>query len=179
MRGTIDGALLARMVIHAAASINSQKQQINELNVFPVPDGDTGTNMGMTIATAAAELKKKATGNVGAVAQVNANALLRGARGNSGVILSLLFRGFAKALKDKDSADGADFAIALDYGVATAYKAVMKPAEGTILTVSRLCARRAAEAAREDRSVEFVLDEAIKEGHIALADTVNQNPVLK
>ena len=179
MRGTIDGALLARMVIHAAASINSQKQQINELNVFPVPDGDTGTNMGMTIATAAAELKKKAPGTVGAVAQVNANALLRGARGNSGVILSLLFRGFAKALKEKESADGADFAIALDYGVATAYKAVMKPAEGTILTVSRLCARRAAEAAREDRSVEFVLDEAIKEGHIALADTVNQNPVLK
>ena len=179
MRGTIDGALLARMVIHAAASINSQKQQINELNVFPVPDGDTGTNMGMTIATAAAELRKKTPGTVGAVSQVNANALLRGARGNSGVILSLLFRGFAKAMKDKETADGADFAIALDYGVATAYKAVMKPAEGTILTVSRLCARRAAEAAREDRSLEFVLDEAIKEGHIALADTVNQNPVLK
>ena len=179
MRGTIDGALLARMVIHAAASINSQKQQINELNVFPVPDGDTGTNMGMTIATAAAELRKKTPGTVGAVSQVNANALLRGARGNSGVILSLLFRGFAKAMKDKETADGADFAIALDYGVATAYKAVMKPAEGTILTVSRLAARRAAEAAREDRSIEFVLDEAIKEGHIALADTVNQNPVLK
>ena len=179
MRGTIDGALLARMLIHAAASINSQKQQINELNVFPVPDGDTGTNMGMTIATAAAELKKKAPGSVGAVAQVNANALLRGARGNSGVILSLLFRGFAKAMKDKETADGADFAIALDYGVATAYKAVMKPAEGTILTVSRLCARRAAEAAREDRTIEFVLDEAIKEGLIALDDTVNQNPVLK
>ena len=179
MRGTIDGALLARMLIHAAASINSQKQQINELNVFPVPDGDTGTNMGMTIATAAAELKKKAPGSVGAVAQVNANALLRGARGNSGVILSLLFRGFAKAMKDKETADGADFAIALDYGVATAYKAVMKPAEGTILTVSRLCARRAAEAAREDRAIEFVLDEAIKEGLIALDDTVNQNPVLK
>ena len=134
MRGTIDGALLARMVIHAAASINSQKQQINELNVFPVPDGDTGTNMGMTIATAATELKKKAPGNVGAVAQVNANALLRGARGNSGVILSLLFRGFAKALKDKETADGADFAIALDYGVATAYKAVMKHRQVTILT---------------------------------------------
>ena len=179
MRGTIDGASLAQMVIHAAASINSQKQQINELNVFPVPDGDTGTNMSMTISTAAAELKKKAPAGVGAVAQTNANALLRGARGNSGVILSLLFRGFAKALKDKEQADGGDFAVALDYGVATAYKAVMKPAEGTILTVSRLAARRAAEAAREDRSVEFVLDEAIKEGHIALADTVNQNPVLK
>ncbi len=179
MRGTIDGSSLAQMVIHAAASINAQKQHINELNVFPVPDGDTGTNMGMTITTAATELKKKAPGTVGEVAQVNANALLRGARGNSGVILSLLFRGFAKALKDRETADGADFAIALDYGVATAYKAGMKPAEGTILTVSRLAARRAAEAAREDRAIEFVLDEAIKEGHIALADTVNQNPVLK
>ena len=179
MRGTIDGASLAQMVIHAAASINSQKQQINELNVFPVPDGDTGTNMSLTIGTAAAELKKKSWASVGAAANANASALLRGARGNSGVILSLLFRGFGKALKDKDTADGADFAIALDYGVATAYKAVMKPAEGTILTVSRLCARRAAEAAREDRNVEYVLEEAIKEGHVALADTVNQNPVLK
>ena len=179
MRGTIDGASLAQMVIHAAASINSQKQQINELNVFPVPDGDTGTNMSLTIGTAAAELKKKSWASVGAAANANASALLRGARGNSGVILSLLFRGFGKALKDKNTADGADFAIALDYGVATAYKAVMKPAEGTILTVSRLCARRAAEAAREDRNVEYVLEEAIKEGHVALADTVNQNPVLK
>ncbi len=179
MRGTIDGASLAQMVIHAAASINSQKQQINELNVFPVPDGDTGTNMSLTMSAAAAELRKKSWDSVGAAANANASALLRGARGNSGVILSLLFRGFGKALKDKDTADGADFAIALDWGVATAYKAVMKPAEGTILTVSRLAARRAAEAAREDRSVEYVLEEAIKEGHIALADTVNQNPVLK
>ena len=142
MRGTIDGASLAQMVIHAAASINSQKQQINELNVFPVPDGDTGTNMSLTIGTAAAELKKKSWASVGAAANANASALLRGARGNSGVILSLLFRGFGKALKDKDTADGADFAIALDYGVATAYKAVMKPAEGTILTVSRLAAAK-------------------------------------
>ena len=179
MRGTIDGPLLSRMIVHAAASISAQKQQINELNVFPVPDGDTGTNMSMTIATASAELRKKPLTGVGAAAQANANALLRGARGNSGVILSLLFRGFAKALKDRDTADGADFAAALDCGVSTAYKAVMKPAEGTILTVSRLCARRAAEAAQEDLSVEFVLDEALKEGHIALADTVNQNPVLK
>ena len=179
MRGTIDGALLARMVIHAAASINSQKQQINELNVFPVPDGDTGTNMGMTIATAAAELKKKTPGTVGAVAQVNANALLRGARGNSGVILSLLFRGFAKAIKDRETMDGRDLAIALDFGVAAAYKAVMKPAEGTILTVSRLAAARAAGCAREDSSVEKVLEAAIEEGQAALADTVNQNPVLK
>ncbi|NCB62234.1 MAG: DAK2 domain-containing protein [Clostridia bacterium] len=179
MREAIDGASLAHMIVHGAACISAQKQQINELNVFPVPDGDTGTNMSMTMNAAAAELRKKHADGVGAVAQVNANALLRGARGNSGVILSLLFRGFAKALKDKETADGADLAIALDYGVATAYKAVMKPAEGTILTVSRLAARRAAEAARENRALEAVLDEAIKEGHIALADTVNQNPVLK
>ena len=152
MKGTIDGSLLSQMIVHGAASINAQKQQINELNVFPVPDGDTGTNMSMTISTASAELRKKPLTGVGAVAQVNANALLRGARGNSGVILSLLFRGFAKALKDKDTADGADFAIALDYGVATAYKAVMKPAEGTILTVSRVATSSAVEFAEIGRA---------------------------
>ena len=116
--------------------------------MFPVPDGDTGTNMSLTISTAAAELRKKQPRTVGEVASTNASALLRGARGNSGVILSLLFRGFAKAVKDKDTIDGRDLAIALDFGVAAAYKAVMKPAEGTILTVSRLAAARAADAAR-------------------------------
>ena len=175
----IDGAALSRMIIHGAASINAQKQSINDLNVFPVPDGDTGTNMSMTIGTAAAELRRKAPVTAGEAASVNASALLRGARGNSGVILSLLFRGFAKAVKDKHTIDGRDFAIALDWGVAAAYKAVMKPAEGTILTVSRLAARRAAEAARENDAVEAVLEEAIKEGYVALADTINQNPVLK
>lgn len=179
MRDTIDGVVFAQMVLHGAAAITLEKQRINELNVFPVPDGDTGTNMSMTICAAAAELKKKQQTGVGAAAATNANALLRGARGNSGVILSLLFRGFAKALKELETADGGDFAVALDYGVATAYKAVMKPAEGTILTVSRLAARRAAEAARENRCLEFVLEEALKEGYIALADTINQNPVLK
>ncbi len=175
----IDGAVLSRMVIHGAACIDAQKQGINELNVFPVPDGDTGTNMSLTISTAATELRKKNPTAVGEAASVNASALLRGARGNSGVILSLLFRGFAKAIKEKEQMDGRDFAIALDWGVAAAYKAVMKPAEGTILTVSRLAARRAAEAARENAAIEFVLAEAIKEGHLALADTINQNPVLK
>ena len=175
----IDAAAFQRMVIHAAASINAQKQPINDLNVFPVPDGDTGTNMSLTIGAAAAEMRKNHYTAVGQAAQGTASALLRGARGNSGVILSLLFRGFAKAIKEKETMDGRDLAIALDFGVAAAYKAVMKPAEGTILTVSRLCARRAAEAAREDRNVEYVLEEAIKEGHVALADTVNQNPVLK
>jgi len=179
MRETIDGALLAQMVIHAAASINAEKQSINELNVFPVPDGDTGTNMSLTIGTAAAELRKKPTHTVGEAASVTASALLRGARGNSGVILSLLFRGFAKAVKDKETIDGRDLAIALDFGVAAAYKAVMKPTEGTILTVSRLAARRAAEVARQDPAFEHVLEEALKEGHVALADTINQNPVLK
>lgn len=176
---TVDAAAFQKMVIHAAASLNHQKQHINDLNVFPVPDGDTGTNMGLTIAAAASELKKKQYDTVGQAAVVAAAALLRGARGNSGVILSLLFRGFSKAIKEKATMNGTDFAIALDLGVAAAYKAVMKPAEGTILTVSRLAAVRAAAAAEENNSVEYVLMAAIAEGEIALENTVNQNPVLK
>lgn len=179
MRETIDGVSFQRMVIHASAAINIQKQHINELNVFPVPDGDTGTNMSMTISTAAAEMHKKKADTLGEAAAMTASALLRGARGNSGVILSLLFRGFAKAVKDKETIDGRDFAVALDYGVAAAYKAVMKPAEGTILTVSRLAAAQAAATAREDNNAEAVLEAAIRQGHVALEDTVNQNPVLK
>ena len=175
----IDGALFQRMVIHGSASINAQKQAINDLNVFPVPDGDTGTNMSLTIGTAAAEAKKKPAGSIGKAASINASALLRGARGNSGVILSLLFRGVSKGLKERDQADGAAFAAALNEGVSAAYKAVMKPAEGTILTVSRLAAAKGAETAQAHNSVEAVLEAAIAEGQIALADTVNQNPVLK
>ena len=180
MRERIDGASLAQALIHGAASINLQKQQINELNVFPVPDGDTGTNMSLTISTAAAELKKKQPRTVSDVAATNASALLRGARGNSGVILSLLFRGFSKAVKDKETIDGRDLAIALDFGVAAAYKAVMKPAEGTILTVSRLAAARAADAARKaPNDPEGVLEAAIAEGQVALEHTTEMNPVLK
>ena len=180
MRDRIDGASFAQAIVHAAASINLQKQQINELNVFPVPDGDTGTNMGLTISTAAAELKKKQPRTVGEAAATNASALLRGARGNSGVILSLLFRGFSKAVKDKETIDGRDLAIALDFGVAAAYKAVMKPAEGTILTVSRLAAARAADAARKTPDdPEAVLEAAIAEGQVALEHTTEMNPVLK
>ena len=175
----IDGALFQRMIVHGSASISAQKQAINDLNVFPVPDGDTGTNMSLTIGTAAAEAKKKPAQSIGKAASVNASALLRGARGNSGVILSLLFRGISKGFKEKDEADGVVFAAALNEGVSAAYKAVMKPAEGTILTVSRLAAARAAEAAQERNSVEAVLEAAIAEGQAALADTVNQNPVLK
>ena len=179
MTQTIDAAAFQQMVIHAAAAISAQKQHINDLNVFPVPDGDTGTNMSLTISAAAAELKKKQCATVGEAAQTAASALLRGARGNSGVILSLLFRGIAKSLKDRETIDGRDLAIALDFGVAAAYKAVMKPAEGTILTVSRMAAARAAGAAREDNCLETVLEAAIEEGQTALDNTINQNPVLK
>ena len=175
----IDGSLFQRMVVHAAAAISAQKQSINELNVFPVPDGDTGTNMSLTIGTAAAEAKKKPTHTISQAASTNASALLRGARGNSGVILSLLFRGVSKGLKEHDTADGVVLAAALNEGVSAAYKAVMKPAEGTILTVSRLAAQRAMEAAQEQNSAEYVLECAIAEGEVALADTINQNPVLK
>ncbi len=176
---TIDAALFQKMVIHAAAAIHLQKQPINDLNVFPVPDGDTGTNMSLTISAASAEMKKKNHPTVGSAASAVASALLRGARGNSGVILSLLFRGIGKAVKEKETIDGRDLAIALDFGVAAAYKAVMKPAEGTILTVSRLAAAAAAGKAREDSSAEAVLEAAIAEGQVALADTINMNPVLK
>ena len=175
----IDAAVFQRMVIHAHAAINAQKQVINDLNVFPVPDGDTGTNMTLSIGAASKEMKKNHYDTVGQAAQGTASALLRGARGNSGVILSLLFRGFAKAVKEKETMDGRDLAIALDFGVAAAYKAVMKPAEGTILTVSRLAAARAAGCAREADSVEEVLEAAIQEGQVALDNTINQNPVLK
>ena len=167
------------MICSAAASIELKKQKINELNVFPVPDGDTGTNMSMTLGAAAAELRRKPDVTLTKAADVAASALLRGARGNSGVILSLLFRGFSKALKGMEQADGRDFAAALTTGVEAAYKAVMKPAEGTILTVSRLTADAARDLAAEDRSIESVLAAAIPVAKAALDNTVNQNPVLK
>ena len=179
MRQTMDGAAFRRMIISAAASIEIHKQQINELNVFPVPDGDTGTNMSMTINTACADLRKLDNPTLTAAADATASAMLRGARGNSGVILSLLFRGFAKALKGKQEGNGVDFAAALNAGVDAAYKAVMKPAEGTILTVSRISGKVAAVEAEADASVEHVLECAISSAKNALAETVHQNPVLE
>ena len=179
MKHTIDGILFKQMVLHGAAAITLQKQQINDLNVFPVPDGDTGTNMSLTIGTAAAELRKKDEKSVDQAAATTAGALLRGARGNSGVILSLLFRGLSKVLKGHSTADGALLAAAMQEGVASAYGAVMKPAEGTVLTVSRLAAKRAVEAAAEGGDVEHVLEEAIRVGYEVLAQTTNMNPVLK
>ena len=179
MRQTINGADLRRMIISAAASIEIHKQALNELNVFPVPDGDTGTNMSMTINSAAADLRKSEDPDLYAASKVAASAMLRGARGNSGVILSLLFRGLSKALKGHEVADGVLWAQALQSGVDAAYKAVMKPAEGTILTVARLAAAKAASASQENNHIEFVQEAAIEEAKVALANTVNQNPVLK
>ena len=179
MRATIDAAAFKQMILHGAAAISLQKQKINDLNVFPVPDGDTGTNMSMTIGTAAAELRKIEPESVGQAASVCASALLRGARGNSGVILSLLFRGVSKELKGQQEADGWDLAAAMQEGVAAAYGAVMKPAEGTVLTVARLAAKRAAEVAEENRDAEFVLNEAIQTGYEVLPQTTEMNPVLK
>ena len=179
MTEKINGAAFKDMVLFGAACIAGQKQAINDLNVFPVPDGDTGTNMSLTIQTACAELKKADPETIDDAAKITARGLLRGARGNSGVILSLLFRGMSKSLKGLTEADGAALAAAMQEGVATAYGAVMKPAEGTVLTVSRLAAQRAIEAAQENNCVEFVLEEAIRAGEVTLAETVEMNPVLK
>ena len=179
MHDTINGAMFKEMLLFGTVSIAQAQQAINDLNVFPVPDGDTGTNMSLTIQTAAQELKKIEPATVDQAASVTASALLRGARGNSGVILSLLFRGISKELKGCKEADGAAFAAALQEGVAAAYNAVMKPAEGTILTVSRLAAERAVTAAEEHNSVEYVIEQAIAQGEVTLSQTTDMNPVLK
>ncbi len=179
MTDRISGSVFKQMVLFGAACITIEREAINDLNVFPVPDGDTGTNMSLTIQTAATELKKSQPVSVSDAASITASALLRGARGNSGVILSLLFRGISKHLKGMEEADGVQLAGAMKEGVTTAYSAVMKPAEGTVLTVSRLAADRAAEAAQECNSVEYVLQEAIRAGQETLAQTIDMNPVLK
>ena len=179
MKQIINGSDFRRLVINAAANIENNKQQLNELNVFPVPDGDSGTNMSMTINAASADLRKVEDPTLEKAAKTAASAMLRGARGNSGVILSLLMRGISNVLKGKTQADGVLWAQALQGGVDAAYKAVMKPAEGTILTVARLAAAKAAEAARENNHIEFVHDAAIAEAKVALAATTDMNPVLK
>jgi len=175
----IDGAQLQKMLLAAAAVIELHKQPINDLNVFPVPDGDTGTNMSMTLNAAAAELRKLSGATVSKVADTAASAMLRGARGNSGVILSLLFRGFSKSLKGLEACDGKQLAQALTGGVEAAYKAVMKPTEGTILTVARISAADATEVARKDNSFESVLAVAVESASASLAQTQFQNPVLE
>ena len=179
MKEYIDAAAFKEMILCADAALHANIQQINELNVFPVPDGDTGTNMCLTLNNAANELRKKNFTAIDKAADCVASALLRGARGNSGVILSLLFRGISKRLKGIDTAGPVEFAGAMADGVDSAYKAVMKPAEGTILTVSRLASNAAVEAADAGASLENMFVCAIKAGEEALEDTINLNPVLK
>lgn len=179
MRDYIDAAAFKEMMLCADAALHANTQMINDLNVFPVPDGDTGTNMGLTINNAATELRKKSFSSVDAAADCVASAMLRGARGNSGVILSLLFRGISRRLKGTETAGAVEFAGAMADGVDAAYKAVMKPAEGTILTVSRLASKAAVEAAGEGLGLETALERAISAAELALEDTVNLNPVLK
>ena len=175
----INGSTFKQMVLFGGACITNEKQAINDLNVFPVPDGDTGTNMSLSIQTAVAELKKNEPDTIEEAAKITASGLLRGARGNSGVILSLVFRGMSKIFKGMTEADGVALADAMNEGVTTAYGAVMKPAEGTVLTVSRLAAQRAIEASEENNCAEFVLEEAIRAGYETLAETIEMNPVLK
>ncbi|MBC8570837.1 DAK2 domain-containing protein [Zongyangia hominis] len=176
----ITGQILRDAFISASNHIVNQKQQVDELNVFPVPDGDTGTNMSMTISAAARELSvMEHPGGVGEVAAVASSALLRGARGNSGVILSLLFRGISKGLTGKKEADGKDLAAALAKGVQAAYKAVMKPTEGTILTVARMAAEHADKVAAENDDPVFVWNEICTSAEDALAQTPEMLPVLK
>ena len=179
MKQIINGSDFRRLVISAAAGIEINKQKLNDLNVFPVPDGDTGTNMSMTINAAASDLRKLEDPSLEQAGKAAASAMLRGARGNSGVILSLLMRGISRKLKDTDVCDGVLWAAALQEGVDAAYKAVMKPAEGTILTVARLAAAKAAQAAQENNYFEYVHEAAIAEAKIALAGTTDMNPVLK
>ena len=175
----IDGEAYKNMLLQAAAAVEERKEEINALNVFPVPDGDTGTNMSLTLGAAARELGKLESPTLGRALEVTSAAMLRGARGNSGVITSLLFRGIMNGMKNARIADGAVLAAALAEGAGTAYKAVMKPAEGTILTVARVSAEAAQKAARKNREPESVLGAAIAAGQKALAQTTEQNPVLK
>ena len=175
----IQGKILRDAMISASNCLSQKKQSVDELNIFPVPDGDTGTNMSMTLSAAARELARLQDPTVSETADTASAALLRGARGNSGVILSLLFRGFSKGLKGKSEASGADLAAALGMGVEAAYKAVMKPTEGTILTVAREAAEKAIAASSKDPSVKTVWAVICDEAEASLARTPDLLPVLK
>ncbi len=179
MSEQIKAAAFKRMVISASAAIDNNKQKLNELNVFPVPDGDTGTNMSLTARAAATALLAVEPETVSEAADITASALLRGARGNSGVILSLLFRGFAKSCQGAETLDADGLAKALASGVESAYRAVMKPAEGTILSVSRRAAERANELAETETDIPALFEKIIEAAKIALEETTEQNPVLK
>ena len=179
MSETINGAQFRDAVISAAENITAHRKDVDELNVFPVPDGDTGTNMSMTINNASRELSVSSDTELSVVAKKASMALLRGARGNSGVILSLLFRGIAKGFKGLETADGVQLAAALKSGVDSAYKAVMKPTEGTVLTVARVSAEKAMAFSAAEKDAAKVLECAYEAAKVALANTPEQLPVLK
>ncbi len=176
----MNGKLLKDALCFAAVVLEKNRKEVDELNVYPVPDGDTGTNMSMTLSAAKRELSVMPdTSTVSEIADKAASAMLRGARGNSGVILSLLFRGFSRGLAGMETAEGADIANALEIGVQAAYKSVMKPTEGTILTVARLGAQQAQITARENNDVVAVWEETCRAAAEALAQTPEQLPILK
>ncbi len=176
---SINGLLLKKMIIAGANKLNSEKQLVDSLNVFPVPDGDTGTNMSLTVLAAAREIEKCDSLNIGEVAKLAANGALRGARGNSGVITSQLFRGFYKGLEGKTEAGTKELAQAIANGVKTAYKAVMKPKEGTILTVARACGESASKYADKITDIEKFLEQIIEDGNAMLLQTTEMLPALK
>ena len=179
MSVSINVTLFKKMVINGAINLKNNHKEVDELNVFPVPDGDTGTNMSMTVMSAAKALEEFDGTGAGEAAGIVASAMLRGARGNSGVITSLIFRGFAQGLKDMEEVNGKNLAAALGIGVDAAYKAVMKPTEGTILTVARMAYEAGVEAAKEDSSAVFVWQAICDKANEALAITPELLPVLK
>lgn len=175
----LDGKRFAEMVILGASHLSANAKYVDSLNVFPVPDGDTGTNMNLSMTSGAKEVKKNVQEHIGKVGMALSKGLLMGARGNSGVILSQLFRGFAKSIEQKSVVDGKAFADAFEAGVQTAYKAVMKPVEGTILTVAKDSAKKAAESARKNKDIVKIMEDVVKEAKASLKRTPNLLPVLK
>ena len=176
---TINTEMLQKMFLAGAANLEAKKEYINELNVFPVPDGDTGTNMTLTIMSAAKEVNALEKPDMASIAKAISSGSLRGARGNSGVILSQLLRGFTKEIREYEEIDVAVLARACDRATATAYKAVMKPKEGTILTVAKGAAQKAQEMAETTEDLEVFLAEVIKYAEEVLAQTPEMLPVLK
>ncbi|TLS37326.1 DAK2 domain-containing protein [Pseudalkalibacillus caeni] len=175
----LDGKRFAYMVLEGAKNLSANAKMVDTLNVFPVPDGDTGTNMNLTITSGANEVKKSESAKIGDVSSLFSKGLLMGARGNSGVILSQLFRGFSKAVEGKETINSTEFAAAFERGVDTAYKAVMKPVEGTILTVAKDAAKQAVKSARKSNDVIRVMEETLQEAKASLERTPDLLPVLK
>lgn len=175
----IDGKLFADMIVQGSDSLSNNADFVDSLNVFPVPDGDTGTNMNLSMSSGAAEVKSQDSAHIGEVGKVFSKGLLMGARGNSGVILSQLFRGFSKSIENESEIDAKQFSKAFQSGVNTAYKAVMKPVEGTILTVARVAGEAAMNSSESTDDIITIMEAVIEQGQKALDNTPNQLPVLK